>query len=183
VPVIHTIGHSTRSWDAFLALLRGHGVTRLVDVRRYPGSRRHPHFSKEQLAPALDAAGIAYIHAVDLGGRRAPARDSPNGAWRSASFRAYADHMASPEFQAWLERLIGWSSGADTAIMCAEAVHWNCHRQLIADALVARGIGVAHITDAGTPAPHLLSPHAMVDEHGNVSYPPQATQGDQTSLF
>jgi uncharacterized protein (DUF488 family) len=180
---IFTIGHSTRTLDAFLTLLRRHGVRRLVDVRRYPGSRRHPHFSREQLAPALGDVGIEYIHAVDLGGRRTPAPDSPNDAWRSASFRAYGDHMDTPSFQAWLDRLAGWADGADTAIMCAEAVHWNCHRQLIADALVARGIDVAHITDAPHTAPHTLSPHGVVDAHGRVSYPAQRPQDDQTSLF
>src|SRR5690606_39960551 len=128
-------------------ILRAHGIRRLVDVRRYPGSRRHPHFSREALERSLPADGIAYEHERDLGGRRAPAPDSVNDAWRSASFRAYADYLQTAEFEAALGRLL---AGADvpTAIMCAEAVPWRCHRQLIADVLVARGHEVLDILSA-----------------------------------
>jgi uncharacterized protein (DUF488 family) len=168
---ICTVGHSTRSQDEFLELLHAHGVRRLVDVRRYPGSRRHPHFSREQLAPALEQSGVEYVHAVELGGRRTPAPDSPNTAWRSASFRAYADHMATPGFATWLERLVEWSHGGDTAIMCAEAVPWRCHRQLIADALVARGVEVLDITSRDRALPHVLNPAARVHPLGHLTYP------------
>jgi uncharacterized protein (DUF488 family) len=179
---IFTIGHSTRSADEFLALLVAHGVRRVVDVRRYPGSRRHPQFSRDALAATLAGAGIEYVHAADLGGRREPAPDSPNDAWRSASFRAYADHMASPAFRIWLDRLIAWAPGEDTAILCAEAVPWRCHRQLIADALVARGVDVAHITGAGRADAHALNPHAVVGDDGAVTYPAKPADG-QRSLF
>jgi uncharacterized protein (DUF488 family) len=177
---ILTAGHSTRSAAEFLELLQAHGVRRLVDVRRYPGSRRHPHFSREALAPALADAGIAYLHAPELGGRRTPAAGSANDAWRSASFRAYADHMASPAFSEWLDRLTGWAVGGDTVIMCAEALPWRCHRQLIADALVARGIDVRHITAPGRVEPHSLSPHARVAPDGTVTYPARPAGGQQS---
>jgi uncharacterized protein (DUF488 family) len=178
---IFTVGHSTRSAAEFLALLQTYGIRRLVDVRRYPGSRRHPHFSREQLAPALEGVGIEYVHALELGGRRTPEPDSQNTAWRSASFRAYADHMASAEFQVWLARLAGWAAGSDTAIMCAEAVPWRCHRQIIADALVARGIEVVNITAPDRAADHVLSPHARVGTDGAVTYPGPSQY--QPSLF
>jgi uncharacterized protein (DUF488 family) len=178
---IFTVGHSTRSAPEFLALLEAYGIRRLVDVRRYPGSRRHPHFSREQLAPALEGVGIEYVHALDLGGRRTPEPDSQNTGWRSASFRAYADHTASAEFQVWLTRLTGWAAGSDTAIMCAEAVPWRCHRQIIADALVARGIEVVNITAADRASSHLLSPHARVGTDGTVTYPGPSQY--QSSLF
>jgi uncharacterized protein (DUF488 family) len=178
---IYTVGHSTRSAPEFLALLAAHGIRRLVDVRRYPGSRRHPHFAREKLAPALEFEGVTYVHALELGGRRTPAPDSPNTAWRSPSFRAYADHMSSAEFQDWLNRLMEWAPGSDTAIMCAEAVPWRCHRQLIADALVAKGIEVFNITAPGHAAAHELSPHARVAANGTVTYPGPAHH--QHALF
>jgi uncharacterized protein (DUF488 family) len=180
---IYTVGHSTRSAEEFLDLLQAWSVRRLVDVRRYPGSRRHPHFSRERLEPDLDAAGIAYVHAVDLGGRREPAADSPNTAWRSSSFRGYADHMSSAPFREWLARLIGWAAEGDTAIMCAEAVPWRCHRQLIADALVARGVEVLDITAPDRATPHSLSPHARIGPDGRVTYPAGAPPAEQQSLF
>jgi uncharacterized protein (DUF488 family) len=180
---IFTIGHSTRTEEEFLGLLRAHGVRRLVDVRRYPGSRRHPQFSRDRLSAVLPDAGIEYVHALELGGRRNSAPDSPNTAWRSASFRAYADHMASEAFGEWLERLLAWAPAGDTAIMCAEAVPWRCHRQLIADALVARGVEVLNITGPGRAEPHVLSGHARVDARGQVTYPAPAAADDQTTLF
>jgi uncharacterized protein (DUF488 family) len=176
VPRLFTIGHSTRSGEEFMALLRAHGIGRLVDVRRYPGSRRYPHFSREHLSAALPREGVEYVHALELGGRRAPPPDSPNGAWRSASFRAYADHMASPEFQAWLARLERWAADASTAVMCAEAVPWRCHRQLIADALTARGVVVDHILSPGRADRHALNPHAVVGPDGRLTYPAAGAQ-------
>ena len=179
---IFTVGHSTRSWEEFVGILRAHGVRRLVDVRRYPGSRRHPHFSRESLKLSLPEQGIAYEHAVALGGRRSPAPDSPNGAWRSASFRAYADYLATTDFEDALAAVV---AGADvpTALMCAEAVPWRCHRQLIADVLVAHGHEVLNILSADRADSHHLNPDARVSDSGTVTYPPAAGDAAQETLF
>jgi uncharacterized protein (DUF488 family) len=170
--VIYTIGHSTREFGPFLDLLRAHGVTRVWDVRRYPVSRRHPQFAQEALARGLAEAGIAYRHEVDLGGRRAARRDSLNTAWRSPAYRGYADYMETAPFQAALARLIAAARPQPTAILCAEAVPWRCHRQLIADALVARGELVGHILDTARLEPHLLSAHAQILGGTLVRYSP-----------
>lgn len=178
-PPLFTVGHSTRSADDFLALLEAHGVRTLVDVRRFPGSRRHPHFNREALASTLERAGIVYVHEEDLGGRRgAPDAASPNAGWRNASFRAYADHTATPAFREALGRLLE-TPGTPAAVMCAEAVPWRCHRQLIADAAVALGREVRHILGPGHAEPHALNPMGRVGEDGVVFYPPEgAAQGD-----
>lgn len=176
---VYTVGHSTRSIDEFIALLRAHGVTRLVDVRRFPASRRHPHFARDALAQHLTEAGIAYVHELDLGGRRRPAADSPNTWWRNAQFRAYADHLGSEEVQAALERVIDGAREATTALMCAEGVHWRCHRQLLADALVARGFEVRHILGPRRAEPHHLAAGARVLGDGQLVYPGD----DQLGLF
>jgi uncharacterized protein (DUF488 family) len=168
--LIRTIGHSTRELPEFLDLLRAHGIGRLVDVRRYPASRRHPHFAKEALVSALRAERVDYRHEPDLGGRRTGRRDSPHTAWRSAGFRAYADHMDTPEFVAALGRLVELGREAPTAILCAEAVPWRCHRQLIADALVARGIEVRHILGPGPAEPHALHSAVEVRPDGRLVY-------------
>jgi uncharacterized protein (DUF488 family) len=168
--VVHTVGHSTRELRDFLSLLRVHGIRRLVDVRRYPGSRRHPHFAREALAPALRDAGVDYVHEPDLGGRRTERPDSPHTAWRNPSFRAYADHMDTPAFAAALERLMALGLEAPTAILCAEAVPWRCHRQIIADALVARGAEVRHILGPGPAERHALHPSAEVRADGRLVY-------------
>ena len=137
-PPVFTIGHSTRSADELLGLLRENGIRLPVDVRRFPGLWLHPHFgSGAELAGSLREAGIEYRHEPDLGGRRDPRPDLPNTAWRNASFRAYADHMDSPEFRAALGRLLADAEARATTVMCAEAVPWRCHRNLIADALIA----------------------------------------------
>jgi uncharacterized protein (DUF488 family) len=161
--VVHTLGHSTLSVEDLLALVRRHGVGTIADVRRYPGSRRHPQFGREALAAALAAAGVAYVWLPDLGGRRRARPDSPHAAWRSDSFRAYADHMETPAFAAALDHLLRVARTAPTAVLCAEAVPWRCHRQLIADALVVRGVDVRHIMGHGAPAPHRLTPFARID--------------------
>ena len=170
--MIYTVGHSTRPPEEFLRLLCAHGAERVVDVRRYPASRRHPHFTRDALAGALAAAGIAYRHEPDLGGRRLPCRDSVNTGWKSAGFRGYADYMETAAFRAALDRLIELAADRPTAIMCAEAVPWRCHRQLIADALTARGVEVRHILGPGVPELHRLSPHAQVLPDGRLRYPP-----------
>lgn len=146
----------------------------LVDVRRYPGSRRHPQFAREALSRALEAEGIGYLHEPDLGGHRRPREDSPNTAWRNDAFRGYADHMAGPEFARALDRLR--AAPPRTAVMCAEAVPWRCHRQLIADALVARGVEVRHILGPGRVEPHALRADARVGEDGRVTYPGPSRQ-------
>ena len=169
--MLFTIGHSTRTFDDFVALLRAHGVARLADVRSVPKSRRHPHFARESLARTLPEAGIAYRHCPGLGGLRKPKADSRNTAWRNDSFRGYADHMQTPEFQRALDELVRWASDAPTVFMCAEAVWWRCHRQLIADALVARSLEVRHIMRADLAAVHKMTEFARVDENGCVTYP------------
>jgi len=167
---IYTIGHSTRSLDDFVALLRAHRIRQLADVRTVPKSRRHPHFAGEALALSLPEANVAYRHVAALGGLRKPRRDSRNTGWRHASFRGYADHMETPAFQRALDELIAWSDAVPTVVMCAEAVWWQCNRQLIADALVARAVEVRHIRSAGSAPLHTLTAFARVDD-GRVTYP------------
>ncbi|HET7552033.1 MAG TPA: DUF488 domain-containing protein [Gemmatimonadaceae bacterium] len=179
--LIHTIGHSTRSLDELVALMRRHAVEHLADVRAHPGSRRYPHFSRDSLRTSLPALGIAYSHHPELGGRRRGLPDSPNGAWRNASFRAYADYMGTQEFAKALEALLGLAKGKSAAIMCAEAVPWRCHRWLISDALVARGIDVHHILDARSE-PHSLTRFAELRD-GTVVYPPESASASHPDLF
>ena len=167
---VMTIGHSTRSAEQFLALLRAHGVTGVADVRAIPGSRRHPHFSQPALAAFLPAHGVLYEHFRGLGGRRKPQRDSRNTGWTHPSFRAYADHMQSEEFRDALAALLDFARRCVVAVMCAEAQWWRCHRQLIADAIVARGLEVRHIMSAASAPPHELTSFARI--HGvDVLYP------------
>ena len=165
-----TIGHSTRLLEELVALLRAHGVARVADVRRFPRSRRHPHFAADALARDLAEAAIAYRHLPGLGGFRRPRPDSPNTAWRNASFRGYADYMATDEFAGHLDALLADARTAPMAIMCAEAVPWRCHRSLIADALLARGVEVRHILGLERAEPHALTASARV-EGGRVRYP------------
>jgi uncharacterized protein (DUF488 family) len=162
--IVYTVGHSTLPLPDFLALLATRDLGALADVRRYPASRRHPHFAREALAESLAAAGIDYLWLPGLGGRRHGRRGSPHVAWRSASFRAYADHMETAEFADELGRLLEVARIRPTAIMCAEAVPWRCHRQLIADALLARGIAVRHLLRRDVePEPHRLTAFARLD--------------------
>lgn len=172
--MIYTIGHSTRTLDDFLALLWEHGIRLVVDVRRFPTSRRHPHFRREALAAALEAAGVCYRHELDLGGWRAAREDSPNTWWTARGFQGYADHMSTPEFRAALGRLLDDGRRTATAILCAEITPWRCHRQLIADALVARGESVWHILAPGRTERHELNPHARVLEDGRLIYAAEA---------
>lgn len=169
-PAVFTIGHSVHTADVFAGLLTTHGIRHLADVRLIPGSRRHPHFSREALPPLLAPHGISYRHFPDLGGRRRPRRDSINTAWRVEAFRGYADYMQTVPFQQSVEALLTLAGTGLTAVMCAEAVWWQCHRRLLADALVARGVPVLHILSAAAPKPHELSEFAHLDA-GAVTYP------------
>jgi uncharacterized protein (DUF488 family) len=168
--MIFTIGHSTRTADAFLALLQAHGITGVADVRTVPRSRRHPHFSRESLAAFLMAHGIDYIHLPGLGGLRKPRPDSANGGWRHEGFRGYADHMGTREFVEALDALVAFAGERRVAVMCAEAKWWQCHRQLIADALVARDLEVRHVMSSREAARHELTPFARVTG-STVRYP------------
>lgn len=146
---VHTIGHSIRTLQAVIELLRQHSIEIVIDVRRWPASRRLPHFNRDSLAAALNAAGIDYLWRGDLGGFRKPSADSPNTGWRVAAFRAYADFMLEEEFARIMNEMEKIAEQKRTALMCAEAVPWRCHRQLLADAFVVRGWNVRHIMDAG----------------------------------
>lgn len=165
---LYTVGHSTRTLEEFLELLEREQIAFLADVRRYPASRRHPHFSRESLAASLEASGIGYRHFETLGGRRKASADSPNLGWRSESFRAYADYMQTSPFQEGVDTLLALPGPA--AIVCAEAVPWRCHRNLISDELVRRGIEVIHILGPGSLSPHVLNPMAR-DEGSYLVYP------------
>lgn len=156
---IHTIGHSTRTIEAFLELLKTHRIKLLVDVRRWPASRRFPHFGRERLSASLAEAGIEYSWREELGGYRAPSPNSPNNGWRVGAFQAYADFMMTPAFDQIMEELQRLAETTRIAVMCAEALPWRCHRQLIADALLVRGWPVRHILEGGCEE-HRLTPFA-----------------------
>jgi len=165
---VYTIGHSTRELHEFIALLKENGVARLADIRRYPGSKRYPHFSREALSRSLPSDGISYDHFEDLGGRRKPLPGSMNTAWRNEQFRAYADYMATDEFARAVDRLL--ATPVTTAVMCAEAVPWRCHRQLLSDELVRRGFEVVHILGPHSRSLHVMNEHAIV-EGSHLLYP------------
>jgi uncharacterized protein (DUF488 family) len=170
---VFTIGHSTRTWEEFLELLRAHDIERVVDVRSIPKSRHNPQFNRETLSAKLRGARIGYGHLRKLGGLRHTRRDSQNMGWRNASFRGFADYMQTPEFEQGLRRLIKLAKQKQTAIMCAEAVPWRCHRSLIADALTVRGIRAAHILSGNRAQVHALTPFGRV--HGDcITYPAAA---------
>src|SRR5580700_8205447 len=159
---IWTIGHSTRSIGEFLSLLAGSHIEMVADVRSFPGSRKYPQYGREALTATLSAHAIDYRWLPALGGRRRPSPDSPNTAWRNASFRGYADYMSTTEFAQGLLELLELSKKARTAIMCSEAVWWRCHRSMIADALRVRGIDVLHILDAKHSVMHPMTSPARV---------------------
>ena len=162
--VIWTVGHSTRSIDDFITVLASHAIEILVDVRRFPGSRRLPQFHSSELASALARQGIGYRWLGELGGRRAADPESPNDAWEHPAFRGYADHTATDEFASGLFELLMLANGAHTAIMCAELLWWRCHRRIIADVLVSLGYDVLHIRDTSDAEPHrLAAPAHLVD--------------------
>ena len=174
---IFTVGHSTHELEELVSLLRSHGVERVVDVRAYPRSRRVPQFNSESLAESLPREGIEYLHMRELGGRRTPLPDSPNAGWRNDQFRGYADHMQSAEFSGALSRLMELGDERPTAIMCAEALWFRCHRRLVSDALVARGRRVLHIGSDGSVVEHELTPFASIED-GKLTYPPEQTALD-----
>jgi uncharacterized protein (DUF488 family) len=167
---IFTVGHSTRPIEEFIELLRANGVKQLIDIRTIPKSRRNPQFSSEALAASLAEAGIEYVHMKALGGLRHPRKDSVNLGWRNESFRGYADYMQTPAFAQALDRAIRLAETAPTALMCAEAVPWRCHRSLVADALVVRGIRVLEIVSTAEPKEHSLTPFAHV-RGARITYP------------
>jgi uncharacterized protein (DUF488 family) len=170
-----TIGHSTRTWEDFLALLRAHRVKRVIDVRTVPRSKHNPQFNRETLSEKLRGARIGYVHLPKLGGLRRARSDSPNMGWRNSSFRGYADCMQTSEFEAGLQRLMKLARQKRSAIMCAEAVPWRCHRSLIADALTARGFRVEDIMSMKRSQVHSLTPFACVrDDH--ITYPAEASR-------
>src|ERR1043166_5105922 len=166
---IWTIGHSTHILEDFITLLKAREIESLVDVRHFPGSRRYPHFGKEQLAASLAKNGIEYHHIVQLGGRRRPKPDSLNTAWRNEAFRGYADYMETKEFANGVARLSDLAARKRVAMMCAEAVWWRCHRALIADYLKARGYTVLHIIDQNKSEEHPFTSAARIVE-GKLSY-------------
>lgn len=173
---VWTIGHSTRPLDQFLELLTAHNIEAVADVRRHPGSRRWPQFGGDSLAAALETRGIGYLWIPELGGRRQPRPDSANTAWRNAAFRGYADHMETEAFASGLVTLINMSLGLRTAIMCAEAVWWRCHRGLIADALRWLGFEVYHILGPESSDPHPYTRAARIVE-GRLSYEAAGSRG------
>ena len=170
---VWTIGHSNRSWDEFLALLAAHRIESIADVRRFAGSRKHPHFSQDAFGVELPRIGIDYLPLPELGGRRRPRADSPNTVWRNESFRGYADYMETPAFSAGVLCLLDSARTRRTAMMCSEAVWWRCHRSMIADVLKASGITVLHIMGTAEPKEHPYTSAAhLVD--GKLSYAPAA---------
>jgi uncharacterized protein (DUF488 family) len=174
--VIYTVGHSTLTLDDFVQLLRSHGIERVVDIRSIPRSRHNPQFNMDVLARYLRNRRIGYRHMKELGGLRHARKDSTNIGWENASFRGFADYMQTPEFAAGVEKLIGLAEEKTTAIMCAEAVPWRCHRSLVADALLVRRIAVVEILGRST-RPHTLTPMAKV-EGVHISYPAAARGGN-----
>lgn len=167
--IVWTIGHSTRSIEEFIAILKSFDLHVLVDVRTFPGSRRYPHFNKERLSESLAEVGIEYQHFPELGGRRRAKPDSLNMAWRNESFRGYADYMETDDFGKGIERLFEIAQARRTVVMCAEAVWWRCHRSLISDYLKVREVNVAHVIAANKSEEHPFTSAAQIID-GELSY-------------
>ena len=176
--IVLTIGHSTRTVEEFIGLLQAHAVSRVIDVRTVPRSRHNPQFNKASLPRVLNKAGLGYIHVPGLGGLRHAQRDSLNVGWRNASFRGYADYMQTPDFEQSLEELIRLAKQDRIALMCAEAVPWRCHRSLIADALLVRGIRTEDIISPTRRQVHTLTPFARV-RGTTITYPTEASRSTQ----
>lgn len=166
---VWTVGHSTHSSEEFTEILRAHQIEVLVDVRSFPGSRRYPHFNKTELSRQLDSIGVVYLHLPALGGRRRGSVNSKNTAWQNSSFRAYADHMETEEFKEGIETLLELAGPKRTAIMCAEALWWRCHRSLVADYLKSNSVEVLHILNAQKTEKHPYTSAARIVE-GRLSY-------------
>lgn len=180
--ILWTIGHSTRPIEAFIELLQAHDIQLVGDVRTIPYSRRNPQFNTDALSESLRKAGLEYHHLPALGGRRKGRRDSVNRGWRSAGFRGYADYMQTDEFRGGLQELMAHGRKRRTAVMCAEAVPWRCHRTLISDALISRGWQVRHILSRAEAAPHQLTAFARI-ENDALTYPEQPAQEPAPRLF
>jgi uncharacterized protein (DUF488 family) len=176
-----TVGHSNRTLEAFLSLLKAHGATQVVDVRKMPRSRRNPQFNCDALPQSLREVDIGYALMPALGGLRRRTPDSPNTGWRNASFQAYADYMLTPQFEEGLQELWEQGRGQTPALMCAEAVPWRCHRSLIADALVVRGVDVDDVLSESRASKHVLRSWAHVDGT-RITYPPQVENQDEATL-
>lgn len=170
---IFTIGHSTREIEAFIDLLEAHDITQLVDIRTIPKSRHNPQYGQDELSASLGKAGIGYVYFKALGGLRSGSRDSINDGWRNTSFRNYADYMQTPEFAAGISELLELAEKQVTAIMCAEAVPWRCHRSLVSDALLVRGVESVEIISATSERPHKMTSFAVVDGT-RITYPKSA---------
>lgn len=177
---VFTIGHSTHAIEEFIAILQAHEVKRLVDIRTVPRSRHNPQFNRDTLPASLHEAGIDYCYLVALGGLRPTHKSSINGGWRNDSFRGYADYMQTPAFAAGIAKLIALAQESQIAIMCAEAVPWRCHRSLIGDALLVRGVAVEDIMGATHRTPHKLTKFAVV-EGLQITYPPYEEEEKPTS--
>ena len=167
---LHTIGHSTRSSDEFLSILKAFGIELVADIRTVPRSRRNPQYDQDSLKHLLEEHRLGYVHLPALGGLRRPKKDSSNLGWMNESFRGYADYMQTAEFAAAIDDLIARAAASSTVIMCAEAVPWRCHRSLVGDALLVRGIQVEDIMSQKSGKPHMLTPWARV-EGLHVTYP------------
>ncbi len=174
---IWTVGHSTHSLPDFIAILEAHGIRAVADVRQYPMSRRLPHFNRDALAAGLAGAGLGYLSFQDLGGRRKARPDSVNLGWRNESFRGYADYMGTEAFRTALARLREEAAPGPTAVMCAEAVWWRCHRSLISDALKTAGVEVLHILGKQRAEPHPWTSPARIVA-GRLTYPGPEREGD-----
>jgi uncharacterized protein (DUF488 family) len=175
---VSTIGHSNRSIEEFIALLKQNHIGCLLDIRTVPKSRHNPQFGQDQLPQSLAAAGIEYRYVRGLGGLRRPRPDSPNSGWRNTSFRGYADYMQTDEFAQNVDMVIALAETRRCALMCAEAVPWRCHRSLVADALLVRGIPVEEIIGTQKPKPHKLTPFARVDGT-HITYPPETARQEE----
>jgi uncharacterized protein (DUF488 family) len=173
---VYTVGHSNRSVDEFVGLLKARGVETLADIRKLPGSNKYPHFNQDELSESLARAGIRYVYLKELGGRRRQSKYSKNTAWRNRSFQAYADHMETEEFRRGVDSLLGYAAGGKVAVMCSEAVWWRCHRALVSDYLKSLGVSVYHIMSERIGKPHPYTSAAKVVD-GKLSYHAQDKGG------
>jgi uncharacterized protein (DUF488 family) len=181
---IFTVGHSNLPFEQFVSLLKEHEIRLLADIRHYPSSRKFPHFNRQTLSELLAAQDIDYLWFESLGGRRHTGKDteSVNTGLRSIAFRSYADYMATDEFRRGVDELLIAATKSLTTVMCAEKLYWRCHRRLLSDYLVSRGIGVIHIIEPGRTSIHKLAPYAIVTE-SSIIYPAQQQNNGQNMLF